>query len=138
MSFVVNDLNLEGDIFIVNADTWIESGFQLLDKEKGNFIGVVQMIDTNRYGRVVMGDDNKIVKFEEKNEYGTSGLINAGVYMLSADLFAEWDGKPYSLERDLFPNLIQNNLLSGIELNTNFIDIGVPEDYLRFCSWRKI
>ncbi len=138
VSFVVNELNLDGDIFIVNADTWIESGYQILDKEEGNFIGVIQIDDISRYGKVVMDDNNKIVRFEEKNENDTSGLINAGVYKLSTNIFAEWDGKPYSLERDLFPNLIHNKLLNGIELKTNFIDIGVPEDYLRFCSWRKI
>ncbi len=138
VSFVVNELNLNGDIFIMNADTWIESVFQMLVKEDGNFIGVVKFDDTSRYGNVVIDDNNKIVRFEEKNENHTSGLINAGVYRLSTNLFADWDGKAYSLERDLFPNLIHNKLLNGIELKTNFIDIGVPEDYLRFCSWRKI
>lgn len=138
VSFVVNELNLDGDIFIVNADTWIESGYQILDKEEGNFIGVIQFDDISRYGKVVLDDNNKIVRFEEKNENDKSGLINAGVYKLSTNIFAEWDGKAYSLERDLFPNLIHNKLLNGIELKTNFIDIGVPEDYLRFCSWRKI
>lgn len=138
VSFVVNELNLVGDIFIVNADTWIESGYQILDKEEGNFIGVIQFDDISRYGKVVLDDNNKIVRFEEKNENDKSGLINAGVYKLSTNIFAEWDGKAYSLERDLFPNLIHNKLLNGIELKTNFIDIGVPEDYLRFCSWRKI
>jgi NDP-sugar pyrophosphorylase family protein len=138
VSFVVNELNLDGDIYIVNADTWIESGYQLLDKEEGNFIGVVQIDDISRYGKVVMDDNNKIVRFEEKNENDKSGLINAGVYKLSTNIFAAWDGKAYSLERDLFPNLINNKLLNGIELKTNFIDIGVPEDYLKFCSWRKI
>lgn len=138
VSFVVNELNLDGDIFIVNADTWIESGYQILDKEEGNFIGVVQIDDISRYGKVVMDGNNKIIRFEEKNENDTSGLINAGVYKLSSNIFVTWDGKAYSLERDLFPNLIHNKLLNGIELKTNFIDIGVPEDYLRFCSWRKI
>mgnify|MGYP000166779666 CR=1 FL=1 len=138
VSFVVNELKLNGDIFIANADTWIESGYQIIDKEEGNFIGVVYIDDTSRYGTVVMDDNNKIIRFEEKNENDTSGLINAGVYMLSTNIFADWNGKAYSLERDLFPILIHNKLLSGIELKTNFIDIGVPEDYLRFCSWRKI
>jgi D-glycero-alpha-D-manno-heptose 1-phosphate guanylyltransferase len=138
VSFVVNELNLDGDIFIVNADTWIESGYQILDKEEGNFIGVVQIDDTSRYGKVVMDDNNKIVRFEENNENDTSALINAGVYKLSSNIFATWNGKAYSLERDLFPNLIHNKLLNGIELKTNFIDIGVPKDYLRFCNWRKI
>lgn len=138
VSFVVNELNLNGYIFVVNADTWIESGYQMLDKVDGNFIGMVQIDDTSRYGTVAIDGNNKIVSFEEKNGNNISGLINAGIYKLSTNLFAEWDGKPYSLERDLFPNLIHNKLLNGIELKTNFIDIGVPEDYLRFCSWRKI
>ena len=77
-------------------------------------------------------------KGEEKNLNNNSGIINAGVYRLNSSLFSDWDGSSFSIEKDTFPNLIQNKGLIGIELNTNFIDIGIPEDYLKFCRLRDL
>jgi hypothetical protein len=31
--------------------------------------------------------------------------------------------------------LVSEKRLGAIKLNSDFIDIGIPEDYLRFCSW---
>lgn len=138
ISFVVEKMCLKDDFFIVNADTWLDLGFVDLNSIDGNVIGVVRIDDTSRYGKVILDGDNKIIGFEEKRENKSNGLINAGLYKLSANLFSDWDGTYYSLERDLFPLLIQKKLLYGIELNTNFIDIGVPEDYLKFCEWKNI
>jgi D-glycero-alpha-D-manno-heptose 1-phosphate guanylyltransferase len=138
VSYVVEKLSLKDYFFIVNADTWIDSGFVELDSIEGNAMGLVQSNNTSRYGNVVLDDLNKVVMFEEKNQNNSSGLINAGIYKLSAKLFLNWNSKPYSLERDLFPNLIQSKSLIGVELNTEFIDIGIPEDYLTFCNWKKI
>jgi NDP-sugar pyrophosphorylase family protein len=50
-------------------------------------------------------------------------------------MFREWDGQPFSLERELFPKWISVNRLTAVSLDTDFIDIGVPEDYFRFCQW---
>jgi D-glycero-alpha-D-manno-heptose 1-phosphate guanylyltransferase len=138
ISYVVNELNLTNDIFIANADTWVDSGFKILNSEKKDVIGIVRMEDTSRYGKVVIDDDNNIVGFEEKNENSSSGFINAGIYKLSSTLFTNWNGKAYSLERELFPTLIQDQRLCGIELNSNFIDIGIPEDYYKFCNINKL
>jgi len=35
----------------------------------------------------------------------------------------------------VFPLLVSTGQLSVIKVNGNFIDIGIPEDYLRFCKW---
>ena len=52
-------------------------------------------------------------------------------------LFDEWNGSGYSLEKELFPKLVNSKSLSGLFLDSNFIDIGVPEDYLKFCRLNK-
>lgn len=138
ISYVVKKMQLENHFFVVNADTWIESGYELLNSVNENVIGTVSLKNTSRYGKVFIDDNNNIIKFEEKLIVDSPGLINAGVYKLSASLFSDWDGFPYSLEKDLFPNLIENQKLKGLELKTKFIDIGIPEDYLKFCSLMKI
>jgi NDP-sugar pyrophosphorylase family protein len=138
VSNVVRKMQLECVFFVANADTWIESGYREMNLVNSNVIGVVQIEDTGRYGKVLMDQDNFILKFEEKNENGSSGIINAGIYKLSSNLFSNWDGKPYSLERDLFPVLVKSKSLKGNLMGTNFIDIGVPEDYLKFCRSRDL
>ena len=138
IAYVVKILSLKGDFFVANADTWIESGYSEMNKIEGNVMGVVHINDTGRYGRVLIDDYQRIVKFEEKNQNDSAGYINAGIYKLNSMLFLEWDGSPYSIEKDMFPNLIYNNCLKGIKLNSNFIDIGIPEDYLKFCSLRNL
>jgi D-glycero-alpha-D-manno-heptose 1-phosphate guanylyltransferase len=137
ISYVVEVLNLEGEFFVVNADTWIKSGYYEMNEVEGDLIGLVYVENTERYGKVLIDDFQRILKFEEKNQNKSSGIINAGVYKLNASLFTEWDGSSYSIEKDTFPYLIKKKDLKGIVLNTNFIDIGVPEDYLKFCSLRN-
>jgi NDP-sugar pyrophosphorylase family protein len=77
----------------------------------------------------------KVARFAEKNGQPVAGWINAGLCHLDADLFKNWDGQPFSLERELFVTLVQNRRLSAVPLQTDFIDIGVPADYHRFCCW---
>ena len=40
----------------------------------------------------------------------------------------------FSMEKEVLPSLISAGLLKGVELDTDFIDIGIPEDYFNFCS----
>lgn len=138
ISYVVKELNLEGDFFVVNADTWIKTGYSDMNEVDGNLIGVVHIENTERYGKVMVDECQRILKFEEKNQNNSSGIINAGVYKLNSSLFSNWDGSSYSIENHTFPNLVRNKDLKGIELKTNFIDIGVPEDYLKFCRLRDL
>jgi D-glycero-alpha-D-manno-heptose 1-phosphate guanylyltransferase len=35
----------------------------------------------------------------------------------------------------LFLTLVQSRHLTAVPLQTDFIDIGVPADYHRFCRW---
>ena len=46
-----------------------------------------------------------------------------------------WGGQPFSLEGILFPELAGRCALKAVPLQTDFIDIGIPDDYLRFCHW---
>ena len=34
-----------------------------------------------------------------------------------------------------FVNLIETHQLKALPLYTEFIDIGIPKDYLKFCKW---
>jgi D-glycero-alpha-D-manno-heptose 1-phosphate guanylyltransferase len=129
----VCELGLIGDFLITNADTWLESGINELSQVASPAIAVVKVDQVQRYGKVNYGIDQIITSFAEKSISVKPEWINAGLYRLNAEVFESWDGKAFSLETDLFPKLVSRKALSAVPVETNFIDIGVPEDYKRFC-----
>ena len=38
----------------------------------------------------------------------------------------------------MFPRLVAARQLRSIKLSDEFIDIGVPEDYIKFCDWMDL
>jgi NDP-sugar pyrophosphorylase family protein len=66
------------------------------------------------------------------------GLINGGFYKFNKSIFEDFNKATYSLESDFFPILVKSKEIKGYILKTEFIDIGVPEDYLHFCKLNKI
>lgn len=137
IAHAVRELELSGDFIITNADTWISGGIYELMHVASPAIAVVYSIDVSRYGGVLFDDAARIYGFSEKKQHSESGWINAGLYRINAEIFKDWDGRPFSLERDLFVSLVGLQSLKAIPLQIDFIDIGVPEDYYRFCRWIK-
>jgi Nucleoside-diphosphate-sugar pyrophosphorylase involved in lipopolysaccharide biosynthesis/translation initiation factor 2B, gamma/epsilon subunits (eIF-2Bgamma/eIF-2Bepsilon) len=43
----------------------------------------------------------------------------------------------FSLENEVFPAVVKKRELNAVEVISDFIDIGIPEDYFRFCEWIK-
>lgn len=134
IAYAVQQLGIKDDFLVANADTWLGSGIRALASTAVPAMAAIEIGDAGRYGNVDI-HDNKVQGFREKQEYQGRGWINAGLYHLGSDLFAGWDGAPYSIERDVFPGLAQSGRLNAVALDTDFIDIGVPEDYFRFCRW---
>ena len=131
----INVLNINESFMVINADTWLGSGFKQLSLSSPNSIAAVSVKDCSRYGALVVTDGN-IEQFLEKKSSNGIGLINAGLYHLSPDIFNQvLNDRIFSLEADIFSSIVNMGMLSAIEINTDFIDIGVPEDYLRFCRW---
>mgnify|MGYP006104483521 CR=1 FL=1 len=130
----VRDLKISGKFLVTNADTWLDSGFQEVWKSPSPAIGIIEVSDISRFGEVNY-KDNKIISFEEKNNKSHKGFINAGIFLFQAIHFNSWNQDIFSLERDFLPSLIANNSLIAVRLTTNFIDIGIPSDYNRFCDW---
>lgn len=134
IAYAVQKLGIKGNFLVANADTWLETGIWILANAATPAMATIEVEDTCRYGALDVRD-GKVRSFREKQKSNGRGWINAGLYNLSSDLFATWNGAPYSIERDVFPRLARGGHLNAIPLNTNFIDIGIPEDYFRFCRW---
>jgi D-glycero-alpha-D-manno-heptose 1-phosphate guanylyltransferase len=131
----VRTFNIKENFLMTNADTWLGGGISEISQATVPAMAAVKITDASRYGQVKFDYDQRITSFAEKNIQPAEGWINAGLCHLNSDFFQSWDGKPFSLERDLFPMLVQKRRLTVVLLKTDFIDIGVPDDYHRFCRW---
>jgi len=135
VAYAVQQLHLKGDFLITNADTWIGTGVQEVARSAAPSMAVISLRDTSRYGKVQFNDEFYVTSFSEKNSSQGLGWINAGLCHLNAGFFNNWDGQPFSLERISFPTLAGRGVLKAVPIQTDFIDIGIPQDYLSFCGW---
>jgi NDP-sugar pyrophosphorylase family protein len=134
VAYAVKQFHLTESFLVTNADTWLQTGINQAFESEAPAMAVLHVENSERYGSVKFELKN-IISFEEKLVSSGKGWINAGLYHLSPDFFGDWNGQPFSLERELFPKLVVSGQLQAIPLNTEFIDIGIPEDYYRFCHW---
>lgn len=136
VAYAVRETGQDEPFLVTNADTWLGDGIPALSVAEPPAIGVIRVCDASRYGTVGIADA-KILAFKEKQDRREAGWINAGLYHLHPEHFSAWDGEPFSIERDLFPRLATARILTAVALDTEFIDIGIPSDYRRFCAWME-
>ncbi len=135
LAHAVKAHDLKDNFLMTNADTWLGGGIREMIQAAAPSMAIVNLPDVSRYGQVHFDDDRCVTAFAEKNGQCAAGWINAGLCHLPPDLFKNWDGQPFSLESNLFAKLVQSHHLTAVPLQTDFIDIGVPADYHRFCRW---
>ena len=132
----VEKLGLEGNFLVANADTWLGKGILEMAQAEAPSIAVLEVSDKKRYGGVQFDDSLRVISFQEKtNQNLESGWISAGLCKLNTAFFKGWNHLPFSLERFTFPAMVARRELKVVVLHTEFIDIGVPDDYYRFCRW---
>jgi NDP-sugar pyrophosphorylase family protein len=131
----VQEFGLDGSFLVANADTWLGDSIKGVRNATEPALAVIEVADVARYGAIRFDKNTIVTSFVEKEGATGRGWINAGMYHLHADLFTDWDGKAFSLEQVLFPRLVEKHNLRVILLQTEFIDIGIPEDYQRFNRW---
>ena len=135
VAYAVRRLDLIGDFLLTNADTWLGVGVEDISQSAAPSMALISLFDASRYGQVQFNNQLNVTVFSEKSSSQGPGWINAGFCHLNTDLFKDWDGQPFSLERSLFPELASRGALKAVPLQTDFIDIGIPDDYFRFCHW---
>lgn len=128
------------EALVANGDTFVGGTLAAmlapLRLESGELlrIAAVDVPDRTRFGGLATDEQGRVTHFLEKGERG-AGPINAGIYRLHRDaLPAAGQPATYSLETDVMPGLVARGAISTAKLAGPFIDIGVPEDYRRFCE----
>ena len=95
-------------------------------------VGISEVKDAERYGTVIMENGN-VVSFNEKG-VNVRNWINNGHYILAKEVFEGFTGV-FSLEKDVFPKMIENLELGAFKVkNDHFIDMGIPKDYNKLCN----
>jgi mannose-1-phosphate guanylyltransferase len=125
-------LVLNGDIFADLEYTEIIKTHQ--EKQALATIALYQVKDPSRYGSVEISDNNQITQFIEKPKKGLAptNLINAGIYVIDPKVFQYIEkGKPVSMEREVFPKLVEEKKLFGFKMQGLWMDIGKPSGYLQ-------
>ena len=121
---------------ILNGDTYFDVNYEeLLEVHRDSnchiTLALKQIENPDRYGTVLL-DKYKIVRFQEKVLGIKTGLINGGVYAISAaikDLLP--DATKFSFEKEVLEMNVEKGFLAGYISKGLFIDIGIPTDYER-------
>lgn len=92
-------------------------------------IGLANMNDTRRYGRIHLDADGVVVSFEEKSANAAPGWINGGIYLAARTLLLTIpENRAVSLEQEVFPVWIGKGFY-GYKSEGRFLDIGTPKAY---------
>jgi mannose-1-phosphate guanylyltransferase len=97
-------------------------------------IHVTPVADPAAYGVVDVDNTGRVHRFVEKPAPGTepSNLINAGTYVLEARVLGRIEeGRPVSIEREVFPAVAAAGGLFAMATDDYWIDTGRPEPYLQ-------
>jgi len=121
-----------GDIFTDLPLTDMLAAHQRLGADVS--IALTEVEDPSRYGVIETNDTSRILSFVEKppRELARSRNINAGIYIFEPAIFDRFPAGPHSVERDVFPRLLQDGMhLIGYQQPCYWTDLGTPNDYLQ-------
>lgn len=123
-------------VLILNADTYLgvdlDSLYQHHLKEESDItITLKPMHNFDRYGSVKFDNHHKIYSFEEKKQIDF-GYINCGyIYLRKETMLNYLLNTPFSFENDFIKENINKISINAFIDDSYFIDIGIPEDYLK-------
>lgn len=133
IKFAMNKTH-EDHVLVVNGDSLFLANIQEQYQQFINNKAVVSlalkpMLQFDRYGTVLLGKENQILKFEEKKRV-ENGLINGGVYIFNTKKFLKLPfEQKFSIENDFFQNYVNQFHFVGFKSDAYFLDIGIPTDF---------
>ncbi len=130
---------LDEPFLALNGDSLRETDLDALvafhrERETRATILLTPVEDPSRYGLVRVAADGRVLSFLEKPrpEEIDTDLINAGMYVLEPDVLDLIPAdRPVSIEREVFPRLVEEGGVHGVALPGYWLDIGTPEAYLQ-------
>ncbi len=125
---------LNGDsYFNINLTKFYKNYLDAKAQSKAQFALALRKVDNaGRYGTITTFK-NIITTFKEKTGTTAEGIINGGVYILNKSTFFNLSEglTNFSIEKDIFESHFNTINIAGFINDGYFIDIGIPEDYLK-------
>lgn len=135
---------LRSDAFVIlNGDSLCPFEFRAMiafhqEKKCPASVALVEASPNSDGGFVRTDSDSKIMGFREKSHESSHVYLNAGVYVFDRSVLSHIpNGKPFSIELELFPILIRAGI-AGFPTGSRLYDIGTPERLEEFRAYWKI
>lgn len=131
-------MDIYGDqVLVLNGDTYfnVDNLHEMMKLHKENqaalTIAAKQMYDFDRYGTLLVAQNNRIEGFKEK-QHLQQGYINGGIYILNKNELADESiPERFSFETDYLQTSYNKKRFFAYKSEGYFIDIGIPVDYYR-------
>ena len=131
---IKNFLPQDDDFLLINGDTWIIDGFEAIISSSAPSILVSKVANCSRFGSVEFDHENYVIDIKEKNEIDGFAWVNSGLCKLNVRNLKGENFNQCSIEEGVFKDLIKKRRLKAVQSNSQFIDIGIPDDYISFKS----
>lgn len=124
----------EDHVFVFNGDTFLDLEVNAVEQQwqqcrRPIMVGR-EVPDTTRYGRLLT-KQGRVFGFTGKGVAGP-GIINAGCYVFNCKQLDSFPlNTAFSLETDYLPKTVSRSPMDLFVTAGQFIDIGMPEDFLR-------
>ena len=137
--FAADHVGIDETFLVVNGDVLTDLDISALidfhqDHGSEATISLTPVDDPSVFGVVPTDANGKVEAFIEKpprDEIPTN-LINAGTYVLEPSVLARIpEGRRVSIERETFPQLVEDGSLYAQGSDVYWIDTGTPDAYLR-------
>ncbi len=101
-------------------------------------VGVIEvpMPEAHRFGTMVVGDDGRVVRFEEKPAHPTSNLISMGIYVFERDVLyrrleedSRIQGSRHDFGRDIVPRMVEMDSVFAYHFKGYWRDVGTIQSY---------
>ncbi|MGC9155965.1 MAG: sugar phosphate nucleotidyltransferase [Ferrimicrobium sp.] len=137
--FAAESAGIDETFLVVNGDILTDLDVKdlidfHLDRRSRATIGLVRVDNPSQFGVVVKDEHGRALRFVEKPsiESAPSHDINAGIYILepsALELIPQ--GGKMSIERELFPQLVEQGTLFARAYECYWLDAGTPKNYYR-------
>ena len=126
---------------VINGDSFNDINYTKLMEQHSALNSDISILtkkidNTSRYGELHADVEGRVHKFSEKIGKSRPGMINVGVYVIKADLFSQITDEVFSFESFL-TNQVSESKIIAIQSDGYFIDIGTPEDLLKFKKFKE-
>lgn len=137
--YAASEGGAEATFLAVNGDVLTDldvSALVALHRARGGeaTIHLTPVPDPSRYGVVVTDGDGRVLEFVEKPPAGAapSNNVNAGTYVLEPSFLGlVAPDVPVSIERAIFPAMVERGSLFALLDESYWLDAGTPPSYLK-------